>query len=362
MQDIIILSSEEQYRLDILTKIINKNMKSGQGAKLLCISVRQVQRLAKNIRKNGASAVILGLRGKTSNHHIDLTVKANAVVIINEKYPDFGPTFAVEKLGDNHSIYISRETGRQWMIGEKIWKSKKQKQSGYHSWRPRKEYFGELEQFDGSYHYWFENRFVDANNDPIEVCLLASIDDATGKITKAVFAKNEGIFAVFTFWKEYILETGKPLAVYLDEFSTYKINHKAAEDNKDLLTQFQRATRQVKIELIHAQSSQAKGRIERLFLTLQDRLVKEMRLAKINTPEEGNTFLKEVFLPKFNSKFAVVPAKEGNVHRPVLTPEKKNLNRIFSVQSVRTVRNDFTIQFKNSWYKLVNLRSYPTSK
>jgi hypothetical protein len=185
---------------------------------------------------------------------------------------------------------------------------------------------------------------------------LASIDDATGKITKAKFAANEGIHAVFTFWKEYVISIGKALAIYLDKFSTYKINHKAAVDNQELITQFQRATKQIGIKLITAHSAQAKGRIERLFLTLQDRLIKEMRLAKINTPEEGNKFLQEVFLPKFNAKFAVVPAKKGDVHRKLLAQDKKNINRIFSVQSERTVRNDFTIQFKNFWYQLTEVQ------
>jgi len=140
--------------------------------------------------------------------------------------------------------------------------------------------------------------------------LLAAIDDAKGKITKAVFAANEGVVAVFTFWKEYAQEHGKPLGIYLDKFSTYKINHKAAVDNADLMTQFQRVMRTIGTELITAHSPEAKGRIERLFQTLQDRLVKEMRLANINTPKEGNRFLKEVFIPKFNEKFSVEPAKK----------------------------------------------------
>lgn len=214
-----------------------------------------------------------------------------------------------------------------------------------------------MEQFDGSYHYWFENRFIDEQGDPIEVCLLASIDDAAGEITKAVFADNEGVIAVFTYCKEYVLELGKPKSIYLDKFSTYKINHKSAVDNTDLMTQFQRAMRDLGINPIPANSPQAKGRIERLFDTLQDRLVKEMRLAKINTPSEGNKFLKENFIPKFNKKFCVVPAKTGNVHEPLSRTDKKNLNRIFSVQSTRIINNDFTVQFKNKWYQLGEIQT-----
>lgn len=242
------------------------------------------------------------------------------------------------------------------MTKEGLWKPRKQKQSNYRSWRPRKDYYGELQQFDGSYHHWFEKRYVDKENNPIEVCLLASIDDASGKITKAVFALNEGVEAVFTFWKEYIQEQGKPLAIYLDKFSTYKINHKAAVDNKELMTQFQRAMQALGIQLITAHSPEAKGRVERLFGTLQDRLVKELRLAGVNTPKEGNVFLKEVFLPKFNNRFAVFPRKEGDVHKSLSGIDKKNINRIFSVQSKRRVNNDFTVRFKNKWYQLTELQ------
>jgi len=202
-----------------------------------------------------------------------------------------------------------------------------------------------MQQFDGSYHKWFEERGP-------ELCLLASIDDATGKITKAKFETNEGVHAVFRFWKEYIEKLGKPLAIYLDRYSTYKINHKSAEDNHDLLTQFQRASKELEIRLISAYTPQAKGRIERLFQTLQDRLVKELRLAGISDVETANKFLEEVFLPEFNQKFAVVPAKKNNLHRAITESEQKRLSSIFSIRSERKVNNDFTLSFKNQWFQL----------
>jgi hypothetical protein len=243
------------------------------------------------------------------------------------------------------------------MIKEGLWKTRKQEKAIYRSWRPRKEYFGEMEQFDGSYHYWFEYRFFDSEGNPIEVCLLAAIDDATGKITKAQFMANEGVVAVSTFWKEYVRETGKPLNIYLDKFSTYKINHKSAVDNSELITQFQRIMKTIGVNLITAHSPQAKGRIERLFQTLQDRLIKEMRLAGINTPAEGNKFLKKIFLPKWNSSnFVVIPTKEGDVHKPLLPEEKKSINHIFSIQEARRINLDFTIQFKNNWYQLTEIQ------
>lgn len=347
---------KEQYKFDVITKVLKKEIKPGLAAKLLGISTRQVRRLKISVKEHGASATVHKLKGQPGNHHIDLVMKKKALTAIKEAYSDFKPTFATEKLEENHSIQISYGTTRLWMIEEGLWKPHKQKAINYKSWRPRKEYFGEMQQFDGSYHLWFENRLLDENGDPLEVCLLASIDDATGKITKAIFAANEGVITVFTFWKEYILQQGKPLSIYLDKFSTYKINHKAAVDNSELLTQFQRVMQALGIQLITAHSPEAKGRIERLFQTLQDRLVKEMRLANINTPEQANTFLENVFLPIFNNKFSVVPTKEGDLHKPLSETDKNNLVSIFSIQSTRKINNDFTIQFKNNWYQLAEIQ------
>ena len=181
---------------------------------------------------------------------------------------------------------------------------------------------------------------------------MLSVDDATGKVTEARFEDNEGVEAVFRFWKEYILTHGLPISIYLDKFSTYKVNHKNAVDNKELMTQFQRAMNQLGVKLITAHSPQAKGRVEKMNGTFQRRLVKELRLANINTISEANTFLKETFIPKFNKQFAVVPKKEADLHRK-LTPEKiKELPQIFSIQSERRVCNDYTVRFKNSYYQL----------
>jgi hypothetical protein len=351
------LNSKEQEKASILRSAIMGKITNAQAAKQLRLSVRQVQRAKADIRKDGDNTVIHKLKGRTSNHAFPEDIKAKAVETIRDKYNDFKPGFAQEKLHTIHDMQITSQTIRVWMTEAGIWKTRKQKNIGIHrSWRPRKEYFGEMQQFDGSYHLWFENRFVDKFVTPIEVCLLASIDDATGKITKAKFAVNEGVHAVFTFWKEYVEETGKPLNLYLDKFSTYKINHKTAVDNSNLMTQFGRAMQDLNIYLISANSPQAKGRIERLFGTLQDRLVKEMRLANINTPEDGNKFLEEVFIPKFNVKFAVTPAKTGSVHNSLTSTDKININRIFSIQSERVINNDFTIQFKNKWYQLAEIQ------
>ena len=185
---------------------------------------------------------------------------------------------------------------------------------------------------------------------------LAAIDDSTGKITKLKFAKNEGVAEVFHFWKEYLEAKSKPVAIYLDKFSTYKVNHKNATDNHELLTQFQRACNDLNINLISAHSPQAKGRVERLFETLQDRLVKELRLARISDAETANKFLEEKYIQIFNDKFAVIPAKDTDLHRPLTKYDKENIDKIFSIQSKRQVKNDFTIQFKNTWYQLAEIQ------
>lgn len=349
-------TQREREKLEIVKKTLQGNLTNEQAALMLGVSLRQVKRLKKKVREEGDLAIVHQLKGKASNHQLSAEVKEEALDLVEKQYADFKPTFAAEKLEEHHCLSVNPQTLRRWMSERGLWKIRKQKEVTYRSWRPRKEYFGELQQFDGSYHLWFESRYVDNTGVPIEVCLLASIDDATGEITRAKFTKNEGVVAVFAFWQEYVEERGKPLAIYLDKLSTYKINHKNAVDNQDLMTQFERVNRQLNIQLITAHSPEAKGRVERLFGTLQDRLVKEMRLAGITTPEEGNRFLKEVFLLAFNQRFAVAPAKEGNIHRALGEREKKNLSSIFSTHEIRRINLDFTIQFKNTWYQLTEIQ------
>ena len=351
-----ILVGKEQTKFDVIKKALSGELTNFQAGQILSISVRQIKRLRKAVRKEGEQAVIHKLKGKPSNNRINPYIKQEVLLVVEENYSDFKPGFASEKIKERHGVRVSDETMRLWMAERGLWKVRRQKQIKYRSWRARKESFGELIQFDGSYHHWFENRYRDQDDNSIEVCLLASIDDATGNITKATFSANEGVVAVFNFWKEYVLIHGKPLAIYLDSFSTYKINHKGATDNKELMTQFGRAMKNLGIELITAHSPEAKGRIERLFGTLQDRLVREMRLEGINAPEDGNIFLEKVFIPKFNEQFGVEAKSEGNLHRPLTDTDRKDINRIFSIQSTRVIQNDFTIQFRNKWYQLTEVQ------
>lgn len=345
-QKLISMSQKELSRYEIVTQLISKKINGTTAAKQARISIRQIKRLKNRVKRFGAKGLVHGNRGRESNRKIKPEILEKAIKYLKEKYYDFGPKFASEKLEENHKIKLGKETIRQTMIALKLWKPKPRKTNKeYRSWRPRKEHYGEMQQFDGSYHQWFETRAP-------ECCLLLAVDDATGKITHARFNYHEGVMPVFNFWMDYAMTVGKPISVYLDKFSTYKINHKSAVDNQDLMTQFQRATMDLGINLITAHSPQAKGRIERLFETLQDRLVKEMRLHNINDMETANKFLNEKYIQKFNQQFSVAPQKKDNLHRKLTEFEKQNLEKVFSIQDTRIVNNDFTISFKNIWFQL----------
>ena len=275
---------------------------------------------------------------------LELVEKILALVRIT--YAGFGPTFAAEKLLELNKIKISDETLRALMTKNNLWKPRLRKKNKEHrEWRPRKENYGAMEQYDGCYHLWFEERAG-------ECCLLLSVDDATGKITKAKFDRHEGVLPTFAFWKAYLEENGKPASIYLDKFSTYKVNHPAAQDNKDMITQIQRACQDLGINLITAHSPEAKGRVERMFATLQDRLVKELRLQNISDMATANKFLEDKFIPNFNKKFAVAPEKFADLHRPLTKIDIATMASIFSVHSERVVMNDFTVQFKNHYFQL----------
>lgn len=348
--DIITMTSQEVERLTIINNLIAQKINGTDASKQLRLSVRQTKRLKARVIKKGAKGIIHQLRGQTGNNKIKEATLEKAKKLIEKKYFDFGPTLTAEKLMEVHKINLGITTVRNFMIKEDFWKTKKRKQNQTHrTWRPRKECYGEMKQFDGSYHKWFEDR-----ND--EFCLLASIDDATGKITQLKFGQSESIAEVFAFWKDYLEAKNKPVAIYLDKYSTYKVNHKNATDNHEMLTQFQRACDDLNINLITAHSPQAKGRVERLFETLQDRLVKELRLKNISDAETANKFAQDFFIQDFNNRFAVIPAKDTDLHRPLTKHDQDNLDKIFSVQSKRQVKNDFTIQFKNNWYQLDELQ------
>jgi len=345
MDQLIIMNQKEAKRYEIIQKTINKELTGKEAAKILNLTDRQIRRIKAKIKEKGLQGIIHANRGKTSNRKIPEKERKKIIQTIKEKYYDFGPTFAAEKLQENHQIKRDPKTIRNLMIQENIWKPKRKKKEKHRHWRQRRASYGELVQHDGSYEFWFENRGE-------KCCLLASIDDAEGRIIQAKFAEHEGVEPTFNFWKEYIETHGKPHEIYVDKFSTYSMNHKIAKENQDTLTQFERAMRQLNIGVIKANSSQAKGRVERLFETLQDRLIKELRLNNISTIEEANKFLKKVYIKKFNDQFSVQPRFKTNLHKKLTAKERKELPSIFSRHYARTIRNDYTLSFKNDWYQI----------
>jgi transposase-like protein len=341
----IIMSQREIKRYDIIKRVINKELSGVEASELLNLSTRQIRRLKKKVRNKGAQGLVHKNRGRTSNRKMPDHERQKIINLIKEHYSDFGPLLASEKLLERHKIKRDKGTVRNIMTEEGIWKVKTKKKKEYKAWRQRKASYGEMIQYDGSYEHWFEDRGG-------ECCLLACIDDANSRVWMK-FDEHEGVVPTFNFWREYTQRFGKPYSIYVDKFSTYSMNHKLAKQNPDTLTQFQRAMEtDLNIEIIHAGSAQAKGRVEKLFRTLQDRLIKELRLNNISIIEEANKFLEEDFLPKFNAKFMVEPKTESDLHKKLTKQELSGLNSIFSRQCQRTVRNDFTINYGKNWYQL----------
>jgi len=347
-QKLICMTEKELEKYDVIKNLIDKKINGTDASKQLDLGVRQVRRLKGIAIKYGIEGLIHKGRDRESNRKLDPDIIKKVSTLLKEKYYDFGPTFASEKLDEDDKIRIGKETIRTLMTDLKLWTIKPRKTSKIdHTWRPRKDNYGEMQQFDGSYHKWFGEE---------ESCLLLAVDDATSKITHAKFDINESTVAVFKFWLEYFSKHGFPLSIYLDKFSTYKINHKNAVDNKDMLTQFQRAMNQVGVRPIVAHSPEAKGRVERMNGTLQDRLVKELRLAGVSTIEEANIFL-EKYIPKFNAKFAVVPNRRKNLHKKINKNVEEKLTQIFSIQNTRIVNNDYTIRFETQYFQLNRIQT-----
>jgi len=341
----ITMSLKEVKKYDIIKKLINKDLNGSDAADLLSMTVRHIRRLKQKVKQFGIKGLIHGNRDRVGNRNMPNQERQSIVKLLREHYHDFGPTFAAEKLEERHGIKRDKGTVRSIMIDEGLRQPKQKKKEKRREWRQRKASEGEMIQYDGSYEHWFESRGE-------KCCLLASIDDANSRVW-AKFDEHEGVEPTFNFWRDYIERFGKPYSIYVDKFSTYSMNHKLAKENPDTLTQFERAMKNgLNIEIIHAHSPEAKGRVEKLFKTLQDRLVKELRLNNISTITEANRFLEEEFLPKFNAKFMVEPRTNANLHKALSGKEKSKLDSIFSRQYERVVRNDFTIDHKKNCYQL----------
>jgi hypothetical protein len=346
MKGQIIMSQKEVERISILDKAVNNLIKTTEGAKIIGVSDRHFRRLKNLFRISGVNMIAHKSRGKRSHNAISQQLKKVAMNIVREKYHDFGPTLAQEKLLENHAIELSVETVRQEMIGADIWIPKVKKRANIHQMRERRYQEGELVQIDGSPHKWFEHRAPECD-------LLVFIDDATGKLLWLEFAESESTESYFKAVKNYLLLHGRPLSFYSDKHSVFRVNttkvNSASINDDNGETQFGRAMRELKIEMIFANSPQAKGRVERSNQTLQDRLVKELRLLEISSIEEGNKYLPE-FMMIFNRKFSVEPKDATNAHRQLL--ESQKLDEILCIKNTRVLSKNLTAQYRQNTYQI----------
>lgn len=344
------LRQKELDCMIIFERIKKKELRQDEAAKLLKLSNRQVRRKFKRYRLDGAEGLVHKSRRKKSNRAINSSIAAEILRLLQEKYLILkdrpGPTFLADQLVKNDGIVIDHETLRRLMISEGLWTVSHRKKR-QHQWRERKHHVGELVQVDGSLHIWFGEEYS---------TLIAFIDDATGKFQMGEFVDRESTEDLGRVTHDYVEQHGRPLALYSDRGSTYKVNNK---DGKVHKTQYQRMLQELDIELIHARSPQAKGRVERLFKTLQDRLVKELELASITTREAANTYLKKLYIPEHNAKFAVEPFIKSDFHRTI---DGYNLNTIFCFKFERTINNDYTISFKDTLFQLERSQPVPVRR
>ena len=335
------MSKKELSRVEVMERMKTKKMTQKKGAAALGISVRQIRRLRKRYEEKGSAGLINKSRGKPSNNRLSSETRQQAIDLLHRLYADFGPTFAHEKLAEKHDLKLSPGSVRQIMIRENLWIPRKAKKIVAHQMRERRACFGELVQIDGSPHRWFEDRAPACT-------LLVFIDDATGALGELRFVKSESFFSYAAASRAYIERHGKPVAFYSDKHGIFRVNQPSVGIG-DSLTQFGRAMQELEIAIICANTPQAKGRVERANLTLQDRLVKEMRLRGISSMEEGNAYLPD-FMEDFNHRFAVEPRSNYDAHRPLLL--KDNLDQILTWQETRVISKNLSIQFQNVVYQI----------
>jgi transposase len=342
------MSTEELERLEVIRKVVDKHLTQAIAARQVGVTVRQIKRLVKKYRDYGAEGLISKQRGQVSNHKYTADKIESLKKLVEKRYYDFGPKFAAEKLQELHGIKISKETLRKWMIEWGLWKAKCQKEVQHHPQRARRDCLGELVQIDGSPHDWFEGRGP-------KCCLLVAIDDATSQLSSLHFEPSETTAGYFKLMSKYISRYGLPLATYSDRHGIFRINLPNASEDTE--TQFGRAARELGIEVICAHSPEAKGRVERANQTLQDRLVKEMRLLGINTIEAANAYL-PTYMAAHNKLFSVVSKSNEDAHRREL-PEQKALDLILSHQEERKLTKNLEISYNNVIYQVkTNTKGY----
>jgi hypothetical protein len=329
------MSDKELARLDVLRDLDHRRLTASAASEILGLGRRHVLRLLKAYRISGVGGLISKQRGRPSNRRKPEAVRTEVLAIIGKRYADFGPTLAAEKLRELHGICLGRETLRVWMIEAGFWCERKKRRARVHQPRYRRDCVGELIQIDGSEHRWFENRGP-------KCTLLVYIDDATSRLMHLRFVESESTFAYFAATQDYLRAHGKPVAFYSDKHSVFRVNGESSGVAGDGMTQFGRALHALNIEIICANSSQAKGRVERANKTLQDRLVKELRLADVNTIETGNAFL-PAFVADYNARFAKPPANPKDLHRRMTV--RDNLEDAFTWRVERTLSQALTFQY-----------------
>lgn len=342
------LSLRDLDRLKVIRDVLEGRLLKSQAAQQLDLSPRQVRRLCRRVATKGPKGLVHGLRGRISNRKLKPDVVEQALQLVKKHYPDFGPTFACEKLEERHTLELSISSLRRAMIGAGLWQTRRYRRR-HRAWRQRKACVGELVQVDGSIHAWFEDRGP-------RCWLIAFVDDATSKLLYGEFARAEDTLTLMRLAQTYLRRQGRPLAFYVDQDSIYKTT-RSADLDEDLreqqpMTQFTRAMSELGITVICARSPQAKGRVERGFKTHQNRLVKELRLAGISTIEAANTFLRNVYFQAHNRRFGVAAAAPANAHRP-LHPGQL-LDRILSLRTPRVVFNDFTLRWAGRYLQLID--------
>ena len=337
----IIMSINELERSDAFMKLKEKILTQMQVAELLGISVRQVKRIFKKYKKHGTAALISQKRGKKGNRRLAESLKDLALAYIREKYRDFSPLLAHEKLIEVHELKISLTVVRKLMIQDGLWNPQRKQRKRVYQLRERRPREGELVQIDGSPHDWFEGRAP-------KCTLLKCVDDATGKILAALFVPTEALWPYYALMKQYIVNHGRPLSLYSDKHGVFRVNKTGALTGNGL-TQFGRAMKDLNIAVVFANTPQAKGRVERKNRVSQDRLVKEMRLLNISTIEEANAFL-PAYIEDHNRRFAVLPKDPNNAHRPLLS--EHNLDLIFTIQEFRQLSKNLTISHNSTLYQI----------
>jgi len=334
------MSTKEAQRFGIMQQIDKKVLTLREASHELCLSLSQIKRIRKRYRREGAEGLISRHVGKASPNRTDPKIKSEIMAILRSKeYEGFGPTFSRDKIEERQGHCLSSETIRKWMLKDGLWIPKKKKKSKVYSRRLRRGRFGDLLQGDASRHAWFESRGP-------ECTMVIYVDDSTSKITAAKFVLAETTESYQQILEKHLNKYGRPRALYVDKHAIFLTSRNEKFFQK---THFARVLDDLDIELIFAHSPQAKGRVERVHGTLQDRLIKEMRLQNICNIEEANAFL-PIFIKEYNAKYAVNPRESTDSHRP-LEPET-NLERIFAKRSTRKVLKDLSFSYEGVIYQI----------